>query len=116
MVSNIIQLPLQLRLPLRLQLLQKRRTYLLLLCLTKRSYLEQMPKTVPILFAAGAEDPVGNYGKGVEKVRDAFLELGMQDVECILYPEDRHEIFNELDREKVYEDVGGWILKKLQEV
>lgn len=86
-----------------------------MLCLTRRSYLEEMPRTIPVLFAAGAEDPVGNYGKGVEKVRDEFLALGVHDVECILYPEDRHEIFNELDREQVYEDVGGWILRKMQE-
>ena len=26
-----------------------------------------MPKNLPILFAAGEEDPVGDYGKGVKK-------------------------------------------------
>lgn len=87
-----------------------------MLCLTKNSYLKQMPKTVPILLAAGEEDPVGNYGKGVKKVQEELLALGVHEVECILYPEDRHEIFNELDREKVYEDVGGWILKQMQNV
>ena len=59
-----------------------------------------MPKTLPVLFAAGGDDPVGAYGKGVMLVYARFKELGMKNVKCRLYPGDRHEILNETDREK----------------
>lgn len=71
--------------------------------------LQRMPKKLPVLFVSGAEDPVGSFGKGVRRVERMFREAGMEDVECILYPEDRHEILNELDREKVYQDIAGWM-------
>ncbi len=85
-----------------------------MLCLKKRSYLEQMPKNFPILLAAGAEDPVGSYGKGVQRVYEEFGRLGVEQVECKLYENDRHEILNELDREQVYEDIGTWILRQIE--
>ena len=38
-------------------------------------------------------------------------KAGIREVSMKLYPSDRHEILNELDREKVYEDIYGWLLK-----
>lgn len=70
---------------------------------------EQMPKTLPILFISGKEDPVGNYGKGVEQVYEQYKNIGMEDVSLKLYENDRHEILNEADRQTVYEDVYNWI-------
>lgn len=34
-----------------------------------------IPKQLPILFAAGAEDPVGGFGKGVRKVYEKYKVL-----------------------------------------
>lgn len=73
--------------------------------------LARMPKQLPVFFIAGESDPVGEYGKGVRKVERLFRESGMQNVECRLYPEDRHELLNELDRERVYEDIWEWLGK-----
>ncbi len=78
--------------------------------LTRRKMLEQMPKKLPILFIAGEEDPVGAYGAGVKKVVQQFEKLGMENVKMILYPHDRHEVLNELDRETVFQDVYDWIV------
>lgn len=75
----------------------------------RKEYLERMPKELPVLFIAGADDPVGNAGKGVRRVEALFRENGMKNVECRLYPEDRHEILNEPDREQIYEDVLAWM-------
>ncbi|MCD8155242.1 MAG: alpha/beta hydrolase [Clostridiales bacterium] len=89
--------------------------YNLMLTLNKISrpeYLACMPRSLPVLFISGAEDPVGDSGKGVRQVEKQFRELGMQDVTCILYPEDRHEILNEPDREKVYGDVVRWMRER----
>ena len=37
----------------------------------------------------------------------------MKDVKMQLYPDDRHELLNELDREQVYKDVYEWVEKHL---
>ena len=77
-----------------------------------RAYLKRMPKALPVLFIAGECDPVGGFGKGVSRVAKQFVRLGMEDVQCRLYPKDRHEILNELDKEQVYADVAEWITGK----
>ena len=71
-------------------------------------------RELPVYFIAGAKDPVGNNGKGVRKVVDLFKQYGMQNVQCKLYPYDRHEILNELDRYMVYEDVRNWLEEVIQ--
>lgn len=75
--------------------------------------LEKMPKQLPILLIAGAEDPVGNYGKSVEKVYHSYQEHGMRNVQMKLYEKDRHELLNEIDREQVYGDIYRWILRNI---
>ena len=76
--------------------------------------MEQMPKELPVMFVAGGDDPVGNYGKGVHQVRKAFESVGMKDVTWIIYEGDRHEILNELDKEKVYQDIYTWMYVRMQ--
>ena len=71
--------------------------------------LKNMKPELPVFFIAGAEDPVGPYGKGVLKAVDAFRKVGMVNVACRIYPECRHEILNELNRQEVYEDVVNWL-------
>lgn len=75
--------------------------------------IESMPKQLPLLLIAGAEDPVGNYGKSVEAVYRSYLEADMQNVQMKLYEKDRHELLNETDRVSVYGDVYRWILQRL---
>ena len=36
----------------------------------------------------------------------------MKDVEIKLYPDDRHEILNELDKDQVYQDILTWLDKR----
>ncbi len=75
--------------------------------------LAQIPKDLPILVASGEEDPVGDYGAGVKKTYQALIDAGVRNVKLTLYPGDRHELLNETDREKVMEDIVGWISKFL---
>ena len=72
-------------------------------------HLDAMKKHLPVLFVAGEEDPVGAYGKGVKQAYDAFRKAGMVKASIKLYPECRHEILNELNKQEVYEDVAAWI-------
>ena len=67
------------------------------------------PKNLPIFFVAGKEDPVGNYGKGVENVYHKYVAAGYEDVNIKLYEGDRHEILNELDRDVVFDDILTWL-------
>ena len=69
---------------------------------------DKVPATLPMFFIAGEEDPVGQYGKGVAKVVDFLKKTGHKRVGMKLYPGDRHEILNELDRAQVYADVCEW--------
>lgn len=71
----------------------------------------KMPKHLRLLLIAGDKDPVGNMGEGVKSVYQRFLKVGMKDVTIKLYKGDRHEIFNELDRAIVYQDVLDWLTK-----
>lgn len=75
--------------------------------------LEKMNKSVPVYFMSGDEDPVGDYGKGVEKAYQAFCKAGMRDVMIRLYPRGRHEMLNERNREDVYRDILNWLNEKV---
>lgn len=81
--------------------------------LYKRENLEKMPKDLPVFFVAGAEDPVGDYGKGVQKAYRSFQDIGMKNVRMKLYEGDRHELLNESDRNQVYEDIYQWVMSIL---
>ena len=78
-------------------------------------YIEQprnlaaMPKSLPVLFRAGAEDPVGNYGAGVRETVRQFRKCGMRNVSLKLYPGARHELLNETNRSEVMADLLQWI-------
>ena len=75
----------------------------------KKSNLAKIPRNLPILFASGEEDPVGKYGKCVKEVYDTYVTMGMKHVTLKLYPGDRHEIMNEVDKVQVYEDFLLWM-------
>ncbi len=68
-----------------------------------------IPRDLPLLFVAGAEDPIGSMGEGVRKVAEMAREAGVQDVEVRIYEGMRHEILNERDAQLVYDDVATWL-------
>ena len=72
-----------------------------------------IPKNLPVLLAAGSDDPVGNCGKGVRKIFERYKKAGLEDVTLRLYAGDRHELLNETDRQQVYADVYEWINNRM---
>lgn len=72
---------------------------------------EKVRKDLPILLISGAEDPVGEYAKGIDEVYNKLLQSGHTAVEETLYSECRHEVLNELNKEEVYEDLYSFIMK-----
>ncbi len=79
----------------------------------ERKHFDDIPKKLPILLAAGMCDPVGDYGKGIEKIAGILKKHGVKDVSVKLYENMRHEILNETDKDVVYRDLYRWITEKL---
>lgn len=77
--------------------------------LYKKVRLESIPKRLPINIIAGQEDPVGHYGKRVEKLYKIYQALGISDLKIKLYPECRHELLNEKNRDEITGDILKWI-------
>lgn len=79
-----------------------------------KDWYNEISKNIPILLTSGEEDPVGLYGKGVKQVYNDLKLSDKKDVTLKLYPEMRHEILNEINREQVYEDIAAWAISKLK--
>lgn len=78
--------------------------------LYKREFYGEIDKDKPLLIISGADDPVGNYGKGVKKLAKFYADrVGVKDVTMRLYDGARHEILNETNKEEVYADVLAWL-------
>lgn len=75
----------------------------------RKEHLEKMRQDLPLFLVSGADDPVGDFGRGVERVKKQFEELGIKDLRMKLYEGDRHEILNETDREEVYRDLWDFM-------
>lgn len=73
--------------------------------------LDRTPKNLPVYFVAGAMDPVGDYGKGVIKAKNKFIEYAVKDVSITLYDDCRHEILNDDCKEQVYGDLIAFFEK-----
>ncbi len=71
--------------------------------------INSIPKALPIFLFSGADDPVGSCGKGVKLLYDTYQKAGLKQVSMKLYPEGRHEMLNETNREEVMDDVIEWI-------
>ena len=63
----------------------------------------------PLLIFSGDHDPVGEFGKGVRKLYEFYIKLGFSNVSLQLYPNGRHEMLNEVNKEEVYNDVLKWL-------
>ena len=70
-----------------------------------------LPNVLPLYIAAGELDPVGGMD-AVNEVAAAYRRRGL-DVVTHVYPDARHEIFNETNREEVFEDLGRWLDSRL---
>lgn len=66
-------------------------------------------KDIPILLIAGKEDPVGNYGEAVKELEAYYKGLCIENVSLKIYDGKKHELFNELGREEIYDDLNNWL-------
>ena len=61
----------------------------------KRSTYEKWNKTLPILMLSGQKDPVGDFGKGIQRVKKSMDQAGLKDVEVHFFPNARHDLLHE---------------------
>jgi alpha-beta hydrolase superfamily lysophospholipase len=73
----------------------------------------ELPDGLPVLLLSGQRDPVG----GVDAAQVTALAGLLRDrglpVEQHVYPDARHEVFNETNRDEVVDDLLGWLEKRL---
>ncbi|CRM62066.1 MULTISPECIES: alpha/beta hydrolase [Pseudomonas] len=76
--------------------------------ISKASNLAQIDPGLPILLIGGECDPVSE-GKRLKSLARALREAGCQHLQLTLYPQARHEVFNETNRDDVTADVLTWL-------
>jgi alpha-beta hydrolase superfamily lysophospholipase len=64
---------------------------------------------LPVYILAGSRDPVAANGRGAEALAAAYRAAGLTDVTCRLYPDARHELLNETNRDEVTRDLLEWL-------
>lgn len=72
------------------------------------------PNKLPIYIFSGDKDPVGEMGKGVQKVASQYIISGTNDLTLKLYAGGRHEMLNEINRKEVEQDLLFWIAAKVK--
>ena len=68
----------------------------------------RIPKSLPIYVLSGTADPVHNGLKGLDKLCVQYATAGLL-VERKLYEDGRHEMFNEVNRDEVLNDLIHWL-------
>ena len=68
------------------------------------TWFKSLPQGLPILLVSGHDDPVGDFGKGVETVCERLQKAG-HPVTCRLYSGYRHEILNDACHDRVVADI-----------
>jgi alpha-beta hydrolase superfamily lysophospholipase len=75
--------------------------------------LNSIAKNLPIYIISGSKDPVNNFGKGIYQLISKYNEQGLENIHFNIYENCRHEILNDVLRDKVISDVIVWIDKQL---
>ena len=78
-----------------------------------KAWAYRLIREMPLLLISGEDDPVGGFGKGVRTVEKCLQQAQLKDLTTVLYPNMRHEILNELEKETVWKDILAWLELKL---
>jgi alpha-beta hydrolase superfamily lysophospholipase len=85
-----------------------------ILFINDKKEIDNIPKDLPVLLVSGSKDPVGDMGKGVQKVYAMYQKAGLQDVSMRLFEDGRHESLNEINRNEVENFCIDWIKEHLE--
>ncbi len=79
---------------------------------SSRDQIERIPKDLPIHLIAGERDPVNAGMSGIETLLQRYRDAGLRQLSSKFYPEGRHEMFNETNRDEVTKDLIAWLDEK----
>ena len=68
-----------------------------------------MRQDLPVYVVVGEMDPVNGGLALVDELVRRYREAGLDDVTLVTYPEARHEVFNETNREEVFAGLVAWL-------
>jgi alpha-beta hydrolase superfamily lysophospholipase len=64
---------------------------------------------LPVLIQVGSDDPLGGERSALKLAQSYRQRSGLKDVQTLVYPEARHEVFNELNKDEVIADLIAWL-------
>ena len=70
---------------------------------------KNMCSELPILFLAGNDDPCAGGPSGIDRALAVLHEAGYRSISVKIYPAMRHEILNEIGKERVWRDILEFI-------
>jgi len=71
-----------------------------------------IPAELPIYVFSGSADPVHAEEKNLRRLLERYREVNAN-IEFRTYPEGRHEMFNEINREEVVTDLLNWLQRAI---
>jgi alpha-beta hydrolase superfamily lysophospholipase len=78
----------------------------------KKSHIAGIPAELPVYVFSGQADPVHDEEKGLNRLLERYRAV-VRRVDYRLYPDGRHEMLNETNREEVVADLVGWLRQAL---
>jgi alpha-beta hydrolase superfamily lysophospholipase len=70
---------------------------------------KQVRSDLPILVQVGQADPIGGEYSNKALVKAYRKNAGINDIELFVYHDARHEIYNELNKDQIIQDLIDWI-------
>jgi alpha-beta hydrolase superfamily lysophospholipase len=79
-------------------------------CIHLNESITKINRNLPVYVFSGSSDPVGSMGASTTALVNAYRNLGINDLEYVLYPGARHETLHETNREEVFDNLLTWII------
>ena len=73
-------------------------------------------KQMPVLLLSGEKDPVGDFGKGVQRVKQSMSKAGMKHIQMRFIPNARHDLLHEVKSggsEEAFDILTNWLFENI---
>ena len=72
----------------------------------------KIPDDLPIYIFSGDDDPLHGERQDLDRMITAYQDRGISNIEHRFYSDGRHEMFNEINKESVMEDLIEWLERR----
>src|SRR5262249_23756419 len=77
--------------------------------ISRAESMARVPKELPLYVMAGSRNAVSAGTRQLEPMLEAYRAAGLTNLEHRIYPDARHELFNETNRDEVTRDLIAWL-------